>query len=187
MSTSFGNNNGILFNQLGLTTVLNGITLTQTLYNSTTGETTISSYVPTSLNYVLGGAITSQTLLPPAAAFLGLSAGVLSLTTNSSRITEISLLSSSANTNSGYLDVSSANTTTTAGCHMRCIRGPSTAISTITNLFNTATSTRLPITSYKWMDFTPPSGAATYVIECSLNGASTQIVLANIQMFVRQI
>lgn len=187
MATSFGNNSGVQFSDLGLTATVNGITVSQTLFNSLTGQTTSVAFVPSPLNYVLGGLITTQTLVPPAAAYQGLSIGVLSLTTQSTRIVEISLLSGSGNDNSGYLQVSSANTSTTAGCHMRVIRGPSTLISTYTNLFNTATATREPVSAYRWYDYSPPSGAATYIIECSLTGASTQIVIANTQMLVRQI
>ncbi len=190
MSTNFGNNEGVIFGQLGLTSTLNGITLTQTLFDSITGQTTSISYSPPALNYILGAAMT-QTITNPS--YTGITSGILSLTTAASRAVEITLLAGATSSDGGFIVGIPQATISTNQFTLRVLRGPSTILGTmpfsvVSGLSPALATFRVPTTSFRWFDFSPPTGAATYILEAQVDiGLSFLIQINTTQMFVRQI
>lgn len=183
LPTSFSNSSNLQFSNVGMTQTLNGLTLSTTIFDLGSGGTAVTSIVPTSLNYVLSSVVAFQTLAITG-SFVGVSFGILSLTTNSSRMVEISLLGAST---SGYIGVNSPSNSS-FGFNFRVTRGPSTGLNNLSALFGaSSTVARVPPSSFRWIDFSPPSGAATYILEAATVGASTLVTLSEIQMLVRQI
>jgi hypothetical protein len=181
----FQSNNSLIFSNLGITSSVSGITVSQYLYDSSTGQTSPSTaFVPSPLNYVLGTENAAQVIV--GNGYVGLSFGVLSLTTNSSRITEIQLLPS-GQAGGGYLQMNSLSASDSV--IFRCLRGPSTFIGDILWLGSgfTLAIGRLPPPAIKFIDFSPPSGAATYIMQANPNGASVSITIGYVKMFVRQL
>ncbi len=187
MSTEFRNDNDVNFGQLGLTSSLTGITLTQTIYNSVTGQTTSTMYVPTALNYVLGSAM-SGTLR--GASYQTYTNGILSLTTQSTRIVEISLVPVGGG---AYIDWGGININPAPIAEFRLLRGPSTFIADVIfqnqllGLSTTAFLFRSPPSTISFLDLTPLSGAATYILQAETDGLSTTITFNQTALFVRQI
>lgn len=192
MSTSFGNNSGVQFANLGMTSVAVGITVTQTLYDSTSGQTTSTSYVPSPLNFILGSAMTQNIKGNSYQVFTN---GTLGLTTNSSRMVEISILPGI----NSYYDYAGVDISSNFGV-FRCIRGPSTVIGSSTGIFTQMLLTptapaggisffafKFPASSIQFTDLSPISGAATYILEGLTNGLSTTIGFNDLKLFVRQI
>lgn len=189
MATNFGNSEGVLFNQLGITSIASGITVQTTLYNSVTGQTTSTAFVPGPLNYILGSENAGQAFV--SSTFVGISFGVLSLTTQASRIVQISLTGSG--TNAGYVEARNQDETAPSGFQLRCLRGPSTILNDYLVSFpggsipGTACIGRIPASAIVFTDFSPLSGAATYILEGKSVGASGQITLNGVKMLVRQL
>lgn len=190
MSTSFGNNSGVQFANLGITSVATGITVTQTLYDLTSGQTTSTAFVPSPLNYVLGS-VTSQ--LKSGGSYQTFTNCTLSFTTQSTRMVEIGLMVQTAG--GGFIDFNGTAPDANVG-YVRVLRGPSTIIGGANIIqFNltpyptgvTFFTYRTPASAWSWRDFSPPSGAATYILQAQTDGLSTQIGLNAVSMFVRQI
>ncbi len=185
MPVSFNSSSDFSFSNLGLTSSLSGITLKITAYDQSSGSTVVTSVVPTSLNYILGSAISDSVT---SSSYQTISNGILSLTTQSSRIVEISLIPDTSN---GYLEIGNPQFTSCAG-QLRVLRGPSLVIGEaeiISELSGNTTAyvARVPCSSFRVMDFSPISGSATYILQASAIGTSSQILLNGAKLFVRQL
>lgn len=184
MPVSFSSDNNLNFSVLGFTSSLSGITVSQVLVDTTTGQGVTTSFVPTALNYVLGSAM-GNTIR--GASYQALTNNILSLTTQASRIVEIGLMAPSGTgcnvTINNPLGVSSMTAA------FRVIRGPSTIIGIINfgNECGVPNAADFAPSAFRMIDFTPPSGAATYLIETQTAGNSCAISLSNTSLYVRQI
>lgn len=177
--------NSLGFSQLGLTQSVAGLTLTTTLYNNVTGQTTSSYIVPTSLSFIVGTDL-GQTIV--GSSYQTFTRGTFSLTTNTSRAVEISLIPSTSN---GYIEFSATQFQNDVG-QLRVLRGPSTVIGEMMALSELPSNTtayvlRLPCSVFKFTDLTPISGAATYILQGNPVGTSSQIIANGALMMVRQI
>ncbi len=188
MSTEFRNDNSVLFNQLGLTTALSGITLTQTMYNTSTGETTATSYAPTALNYVVGAGLTN---IITGSSYQNIFGGVLSLTTAPSRAVEMSLVNVGGI--GSCVAMGTPNIQNNNVIYFRIIRGPSTIVDgsifaqQIICTGGTTANFNLTPSLFRWWDFSPLSGAATYVLQGATDGLSTRLFFTTTAFMVRQI
>ncbi len=178
---------GVEFTSLGLTTTLSGITLTTTLVNTSDGSTTFCSISPTALNYVLGSQIVQAIA---GVSYQTFTNGVLSLTVPASRNVDCSIHWSTAG--NGYLQIAGTDSSSWNGS-IRVLRGPSTVISdmNVQDLFSGAGSTsfiaRYPVSAFRFRDFAPPGGAATYILQAATNGLSTQLSFNGSNFLVAQI
>lgn len=171
---------GVEFSALGLTQSLVGITLITTLYNSGTGQTTSTSIVPTSLNYILGGDFSATVI---GATYQTPGNATLSLTTNASRMVQISVVGFNTG---GYFSFNTPTTTTNEG-FVRVLRGPSTVIETVSFKDTGSDLVRLPSSGFVFHDFSPISGSATYLLQVTSAGASGIVIPNNVKLLVRQI
>jgi hypothetical protein len=180
-----------LFNSLGITSTLTGITLTIGVYDPSSGSTLSTSIVPTALNYIKGSALTGTL---SGSSFQAFGNNILSLTTQSTRLVEISFIDADPTNGSAYLQVGAISGSSGTFCSLRCIRGPSTRIGAniVGNGINSPNASQWGLNSVRFIDFSPISGAATYIIEAQTgngagNGASVTINFSNASLFVRQI
>lgn len=171
------------FSELGLTNAIVGSTMRTTLYDTFTGATFNSFVVPSPVNYVLGSDL-AQTLV--GSSFITFTRGTLSLTTNG-RPVEISL---TPDTSNGYMEFDATQFQNCVG-QIRLLRGPSTIIGILSHMSEHIGSTdayvsRLPCSSFKFLDLNAPVGAATYILQGNAIGTSSQIIANGALMFVRQ-
>lgn len=184
MGVLFSNNNSLYFSSLGLTSAVNGITGSVTLYDTASGGT-ITTAFQSSLNYVSGSGMNNTIF---GASFQPFSNNIVSLTTNSSRFIDIRLINSSTST--GHMAINAAGISNLMAT-LRVIRGPSTVISQ-SDLGSVATSgsgstVTFPPSILSFLDLSPLSGAATYILEAQTVGNSVSITFQNVALFVRQI
>jgi hypothetical protein len=190
VSTSFQSNNGVVFADLGLTATASGITVTQTLYNSVTGQTTSMAFVPSPLNYVLGGDMTGSPTVAAGSSYQTFANGIVSLTTQSSRAVEITVRQFGSQTGA-YINLVGTDSSSHVA-YMRVLRGPSTVIGGyivgwLSSIGATFFTYRIPPSSYTITDLSPISGAATYIIQGQTDGLSTQLGFNSCALLVRQL
>ncbi len=186
MSTEFRNDSGVQFSNLGLTTAIVGATGLITLYDSSTGQTTSASFQGNNLNYVLGS---EMVFTYPGTAYTTMVGSVLSLTTQSNRIVEITAISGGSQTTIGIRGATLAGNF----CVFRFMRGPSTILGDYPmggySPGNASDEFYIPPTALRAFDFSPPAGAATYLIQMKVGtaGLSLLIDVSGLKAFVRQI
>lgn len=186
MSTEFRNDSAVQFANLGLTTSVVGATGLITLYDSATGETTSASFQGNNLNYVLGSEMSFSYAGTGYTTMVG---SILSLTTQSNRIVEITAISGGSQTTIGIRGATLAGNF----CEFRFMRGPSTVIGDYPMggyiNGNASDDLYIPPTALRAFDFSPPAGAATYLIQMKVGnvGLSVLIEVSGLKAFVRQI
>jgi hypothetical protein len=190
MSTSFqSGTGGVEFSDIGMTSSQTGVTASVTMYQISTGATTPTAFVPSPLNYILGSDMTGSPTPIKGASYQTFPNGVVSLTTQSSRIVAIQAKSVAAG---GYMTLNGPDSSSNVG-YLRLLRGPSTFIDGSLFTFNalaaggTFFTFRMPPTCFTFYDLSPPSGAATYILQGQTDGPSTQIGWNTVALFVRQI
>ncbi len=187
MSTSFNNSSGLQFSDLGLTTVVNGLSTTLTMFNSLTGQTTSTFFATSSLNYVIGSALGGGVVSILGSTYQSTTNNVLSLTTNSSRAVEIKLTPSDPTLLATVTTNGSGATSIFAAA--RIIRGPSTIIGQQSLAFAglPGTDVSIPSSAFSFFDASPITGAATYLIQFQSAGISNLLSVQYSALFVRQI
>ncbi len=190
MGVDFRNNNSVLFGNLGLTTQTAGITTRATLFDQVTGQTTSTFFTPVLPNYIIGGDMSAS--IKRGSSYQTFTNGIVSLTTSSARIVEITL---KANAAGGYIQLDGTDNTSNVG-YLRILRGLSTFIdggivSFITTQSGTAGPTFFLFRNFpgsvRFFDLAPLSGAATYVLQGQTDGPSTQISFNSVGLMVREL
>lgn len=172
------------FSQFGLTSSVVGITTRVTMFDTSSGGTTSTYFVPPSPNYVLATGLSATISSTTATTVTG---GILSLTAAGAYPVSVQLFGGTG----GYIQSQNLGQQMTA--LVRVIRGPSTIIGEALvsqflefNVGSDQNALSLPPSAFNFIDF-PSAGSATYVLQVNASGTSGLISLRNVSMFVRQI